>query len=84
MKGEPNIPDDRIKFGFENTTVLLKIEQIVALKELRPSDKTGKKYAQIISSIRTIGLVEFPVVTPDHDHPGVYFLLDGHLRNRGA
>ena len=32
------------------------------------------------SSVRAIGLVEAPVVTPDRKHAGIYFLLDGHLR----
>lgn len=47
---------------------------------MRPGTKEGKKYAQIVSSVRAIGLVEAPVVTPDKKRPGAYFLLDGHLR----
>ncbi|MBP7339342.1 MAG: ParB N-terminal domain-containing protein [Niveispirillum sp.] len=42
--------------------------------------KESRKYAQILGSIRAIGLVEAPVITPDPKHPGSYFLLDGHLR----
>ena len=80
MNSESSIPSNHVKVAFEQSTVLLKIDQIVALKVLWPGVKSGKKYAQIISSVRTIGLVESPVVTPDRKHPGVYFLLDGHLR----
>jgi hypothetical protein len=80
MNSEPSIPSNHVKVAFEQTTVLLKIDQIVALKVLRSGANSGKKYAQIVSSVRSIGLVESPVVLPDRKHPGVYFLLDGHLR----
>ncbi|OKO67334.1 plasmid partitioning protein RepB C-terminal domain-containing protein [Bradyrhizobium sp. AS23.2] len=72
--------DKFVKLAFENAAVTLKLDQIVALKILRPVVKSGKKYAQIVSSVRAIGLVEAPVVTPDRKKPGMYFLLDGHLR----
>ncbi len=69
-----------VKLAFERDPVVLNLNQIVALKGLRPGTKESRKYAQILSSVRTIGLVEAPVVTPDQKHPGNYFLLDGHLR----
>jgi ParB-like chromosome segregation protein Spo0J len=47
---------------------------------MRPGTKSGKKYTQIVSSVRAIGLVEAPVVTPDKRRAGSYYLLDGHLR----
>jgi ParB-like chromosome segregation protein Spo0J len=47
---------------------------------MRPGAKNSQKYAQILTSVRAVGLVEAPVVTPDRKHRGVYFLLDGHLR----
>ena len=71
---------DRIKLSFEQTSVTLSLTQIVPLKTLRPGTKESKKYAQILGSIRVIGLVEAPVVTPDRKKSGRYFLLDGHLR----
>jgi hypothetical protein len=80
MNSEASIRSNLVKVAFEQNTVLLNIDQIVALKLLRPGVKSGKKYAQIISSVRTIGLVESPIVTPDRKRPGVYLLLDGHLR----
>lgn len=80
MTGGDNISDKYVKLAFESAPITLKLDQIVALKLLRPGVKSGKKYAQIVSSVRTIGLVEAPVVTPDRKNPGMYFLLDGHLR----
>ena len=69
-----------IKLAFEREAIRLTLDQIVALKTMRPGTKSGKKYAQIVSSVRAIGLVEAPVVTPDKRRNGSYFLLDGHLR----
>jgi hypothetical protein len=42
--------------------------------------KLSAKYRQVVTSIRAVGLVEPPVVTPDPERGGAYFLLDGHLR----
>lgn len=76
-KGSEN---DRVKLAFERDAVILSLDRIVPLKTLRPGAKEGKKYAQIVSSVRAIGLVEMPVVIPDKKRSGFYFLLDGHLR----
>lgn len=69
-----------IKLAFQREVIKLNLDQIILLKALRPGTKAGKKYAQIVSSVRAIGLVESPVVTPDKRHIGSYYLLDGHLR----
>ena len=69
-----------VHLGFERDIVVLKLAQIVALKSLRPGAKESKKYTQILSSVRAIGLVEPPVVTPAPKKQGMYFLLDGLLR----
>jgi hypothetical protein len=69
-----------VRLGFERDIVALKLTQIIPLKTLRPGAKESKKYTQILSSVRAIGLVEPPVVTPDPKQRGMYFLLDGLLR----
>lgn len=71
---------ERVKFGFERELVLLRIDDIVPLRIIKPSIKQGAKYAQISNSVKAIGLVEAPIVTPDRQNRGAYFLLDGHLR----
>lgn len=73
-------PSNRVKISFEPQAVSLELSQIVRLKALRPGIKGSKKYAQILGSIRVIGLVEAPVVAPNPKKQGEYFLLDGHLR----
>lgn len=69
-----------IRLGFERDIVLLKLAQIIPLKSLRPGTRESKKFTQILSSVRMIGLVEPPVVTRNPGQPGIYFLLDGLMR----
>lgn len=76
----PALGSQGVKLAFETETVVVPLARIVALKVLRPGMKESRKYAQILGSVRAIGLVEAPVVTPDPTRPGTYFLLDGHLR----
>ena len=69
-----------MKLSFERQPCVA-VSQIVPSRSLRPGTKDSKKYAQIVGSIRAIGLVEAPVVHPRSQRsPGRYFLLDGHLR----
>lgn len=72
--------DPRVHLAFERQTITIPISALVPLKSLREGVRESKKYAQIVSSIKAIGLVEAPVVIADTQHPGQYFLLDGHLR----
>lgn len=72
--------EPRVRLAFETETVVLSLDQLTPLKTMRPGTKDSKKYAQIVRSIRAIGLVEAPAVAPDRKHDGRYFLLDGHLR----
>ncbi len=69
-----------IKLAFESSGLHLAISQLVPLKTMRPGTKESKKYAQILRSVRAIGLVEAPVVSRDPTNPDRFFLLDGHLR----
>lgn len=69
-----------LTLGFERDSVVVPIALLVPLKVLRPGTKKSQKYAQVLTSIRAVGLVEAPAVAPDREHPGRYFLLDGHLR----
>jgi len=73
-------PVSGIAWGFEQLTVATPIDALVPLKTLRPDVKLSAKYRQIVTSIRAVGLVEPPVVTPDAGRPGGYFIVDGHLR----
>ena len=72
--------DNRVRLGFERQSLSLRIDQIVPLKSLREGVRESRKYAQIVSSVKAIGLVEAPAVVPNPKNAEQYFLLDGHLR----
>ncbi|WP_313535439.1 plasmid partitioning protein RepB C-terminal domain-containing protein [Sphingomonas sp.] len=69
-----------IKLSFQDETKRILLSDLIPLKALRPGVKESKKYAQIMSSVRAIGLVEAPVVAPNPNQSGKFLLLDGHLR----
>lgn len=72
--------EPRIALGFETETGSVSFDRLLPLKPLRPDVKLSAKYRQIVTSIKAVGLVEPPVVSPDRESPGVYFIVDGHLR----
>ncbi|MQA65206.1 MAG: chromosome partitioning protein ParB [Alphaproteobacteria bacterium] len=69
-----------VDVGFEQSTARISIDLIQPLKLVTPAIKKSPKYAQIVASIREVGLVEAPVVARDRSERGKYLLLDGHLR----
>lgn len=73
-------PSRPVKLGFEPDPVLLRLDQILPLKALRPGTKDSSKYKQVLVSVRAVGLVEAPVVARNPEASGVFFLLDGSLR----
>lgn len=69
----------RIKQGFQEKLIDLAVEELILTKNIPVGVKHGRKYAQVLSSIREIGLIEAPVVVQLKKEDG-YLLLDGHLR----
>jgi len=72
--------DGRIHLAFDHNVLTISVAWIVPLKTLPDGARESRKFAQVLSSIKAIGLVEAPVVVPDTQIAGRYFLLDGHLR----
>jgi len=70
---------NRIKQGFQEKLIDLAVKELLLTKNISISVKQGRKYAQVISSIREVGLIEAPVVVPLKKGKE-YLLLDGHLR----
>lgn len=70
----------KIKFGFDTDMINLNLEQLVPLKAIPSALKASKKFQQILTSIREVGIIEPPAVTPDRSLKGRYLLLDGHIR----
>src|SRR6266849_1346629 len=75
-----NSPPSPVSMGFEDTGQRIAIADIQPLKLVSAAVKKTPKYAQIISSVREVGIVEPPVVARDRSDRGKYLLLDGHLR----
>lgn len=69
-----------VAHAFERESIVLALTQLSPLKVMRPGTKESSKYQQILTSVRSVGVVEPPVVIGDRNHPDRYFLLDGHLR----
>lgn len=68
-----------IKQGFEKDLVNLLIADLRLTKTLSSNVTQGRKYSQVLSSIREVGLIEPPVVALCNNR-SEYLLLDGHLR----
>jgi len=70
---------NRIKQGFQEKLIELAVEELFPTKSISIIVKQSRKYSQVLSSIREVGLIEAPVVAPLKKDKG-YLLLDGHLR----
>jgi ParB-like chromosome segregation protein Spo0J len=68
-----------INQGFQDKLIEIAVEELYPTKNIPIGARQGRKYAQVLSSIREVGLIEAPVVTPFKKGKG-YLLLDGHLR----
>lgn len=72
--------DTAVTGAFERACVTVTIDAVLPLRALSKTVKASRKYQQIAASIREIGLVEPPVVARNASQPGMYLLLDGHVR----
>lgn len=72
--------DGKVHLAFERNLITVAVENLVPLKTMRNNFKASKKYQQILSSIRAMGIVEAPAVISDPKNPDKFLLLDGHLR----
>ena len=70
---------NKITRGFQEKLIELDVKELFPTKKISVYVKQGRKYAQVLSSIREVGLIEAPVVAPFKKGNG-YLLLDGHLR----
>jgi hypothetical protein len=69
-----------LTLGFDLETYQIPLEELMPSKKVPDGVVTTRKFKQIVSSIREIGLIEpLSVIKPDADAPG-FLLLDGNLR----
>lgn len=64
--------------AFRPETIVLRPDQLVPRKQLRPGLKHTVKYRQIKASLESVGLIEPLVVFPSGNDR--YVILDGHVR----
>jgi len=69
-----------IEQGFEETGIQVLIADISPLRSVTEGIRKTRKYSQIVSSIRDVGIIEPPIVAREKRGSGKYLLLDGHLR----
>lgn len=83
MTDSPEHPHEnfgRIHLAFDQNFVTIPVSAIIPLKTLPEGARESRTYAQVLSSIKAIGLVEAPVVMADAENADTWFLLDGHIR----
>ena len=69
-----------VTMAFRPEGVIISVDKILPLKQVKPSTKKTKKYRQIYTSIIEVGIIEHLIVYPQNGNSGLYLLLDGHLR----
>ncbi|MEM5405112.1 plasmid partitioning protein RepB C-terminal domain-containing protein [Paraburkholderia unamae] len=69
-----------VSMGFERRCLKLELASLRPGKTIASNVLKSDKYAQIVASIRAIGLVE-PIVVKQHPaEAGAWLIIDGHLR----
>lgn len=71
-----------VPLGCHPTIEVLSVDKILPVKKLLPSNRKSTKYMTIAASVREIGIIEPLIVYPMEDQPGLYMLLDGHVRHQ--
>ena len=71
--------DTTIKPCFEGKLRLIRIDDIISVKNNLNRIKRSRKYDQILASIKEIGVIEPPAVIWNEDKKK-FVILDGHLR----
>ena len=69
-----------VSMAFRPKGATIRVDKILPVRKIQPSTKKTKKYRQIFSSIKEVGIIEHLVVYPQDNKSGSYLLLDGHLR----
>ena len=78
----PNLPTAPLNtlLGFDLETYQVPLDQLLPSKKVPDGIMSTRKYKQVVSSIKEIGLIEpLSVIQPDAAKPE-FLLLDGHLR----
>ncbi len=77
---KPLIQDGNVKIGFHEQIIEVDIKDVIPTKPVTPAMRRSRKYQQILSSIKEVGIIEPPVVMKESNASNLYVVLDGHLR----
>ena len=66
--------------AFEPQTVSVDLADLLPLRQVPPQVLKSRKFRQILSSVREVGIIEPPTVIPEEGETGKYFLAHGYLR----
>ena len=69
-----------VTMAFNPEGIMIKVDKILPVKQIKISTKKTKKYRQIYTSVKEIGIIEHLIVYPQDEKAGLYLLLDGHMR----
>ena len=70
----------KVAMAFEPDSVLIRLSEILPMKQFPSKIKKSREYRQISASIQEVGIIEPPVVARQKGSEGTFLLLDGHLR----
>lgn len=70
----------KVSMAFESKGVTIPLDKVLPLKSLPNNVRNNQRYLRIKASMQEVGIIEPPVVYPQKGSPGVYMLLDGHMR----
>lgn len=66
--------------AFDPQGLILPVNSILPLKQIKSSVAATLKYQQVLSSILELGVIEPLIVFPEKGKADSYLLLDGHIR----
>lgn len=70
----------QVRTGFALEGITLPVCKILPLRQTKSGFKSSRKFQQILTSIREVGLVEPLVVFQQPGNSDAYILTDGHMR----
>lgn len=70
----------KISMAFEPASILIRLTDILPVKQIATTTTKSRKYQQVAASIKEVGIIEPPVVARPKEKNGKFLLLDGHLR----
>ena len=69
-----------IHAAFEPDTVNVELGDLVPLRKIEPGVLKSRRFEQIVSSVREVGVIEPPTVVRQEGATGKFYLVHGYLR----